>query len=208
MTSIGMAISSLKSHHYDSSTPVTDSRQSKKAGASRPRERYTREEELQHVLDHFNLRGIDTELFDQDYIEGDHYWKEYSLERAVDYKNDKNGTTQQQDAVTVVVPYRVQHFHHQYRNQVQESIRASLDPLSPRSMNPTSIKSSILDTLCEEKSDNGQMAASVHKGFGTQNPLRRDLVGGDGHRDVWIRERNRRRLLQKNALDVEYESLY
>ena len=60
---------------------------------------YKQEEEIQRILDHFNLSGIDTELFDQDYLEGDHYWESASLETAAD---------QEYNAATTVIPSRVQ----------------------------------------------------------------------------------------------------
>ncbi|KAE8446972.1 hypothetical protein EG329_011454 [Mollisiaceae sp. DMI_Dod_QoI] len=148
--------------------------------------RYDREEEIQHVLDHFNLGGIDTELFDKEYLEGDHYWKSPLLKTAVDYEDDENEeTVQEHNAATTVIPDRVQYFRRQYRNRIQQLNRESLDPLSPGSMNPTSIKTHVFDSFFDEKSWKTQNAASVQKGFGTQKLQHRSPIAGGEYERPW-----------------------
>jgi protein SERAC1 len=131
-----------------------------------PPDMYSEEEKFQRILDFFNLGGEDTELYDEEYLDGDHYWKETAKAQDEGWEDD-SGSESPDDRLKVSIPDRIQHFRRQHRNVVQEKIRESWDPMSPGSMNPTSVKS--LDMHFKKQGDGGQAGALTVKkgGFGT-----------------------------------------
>jgi hypothetical protein len=119
---------------------------------------YNKEEEFQRILDYFNLGGVDTEIYNKEYIDGDRYWKEQSKAREED--DDLESESPTEERLQDVIPDRMQHFRRKYRNEVQETIRESWDPMSAGSMNPTSIKS-IDARLSNRKEEEEKLAKST-----------------------------------------------
>jgi protein SERAC1 len=110
---------------------------------------YNKEEEFQRILDYFHLGGIDTEIYDEDHVDGDRYWKESSKQR--DEEDETESESPIEERLQDVIPDRIQHFRRKHRNEVQEKIRESWNPMSAGSMNPTSIKS--IDALLSSRKD-------------------------------------------------------
>lgn len=80
------------------------------------------EESFQRLLDFFSLSGIDTEVYDEEFIEGDQYWKETRNDKRGDRYNDTEDDEFTEDRSELIVPDQVQHFRRIHRNQVQERI--------------------------------------------------------------------------------------
>ena len=127
---------------------------------------YSEEEKFQRILDFFTLGGIDTELYDEEYLDGNHYWKETAKAHDQEWEDDIESESLD-DKRKDSIPDRIQHFRRQHRNIVQEKLKESWDPMSPGSMNPTSVKS--LDLHFTKQADNAQAGPVTVKkgGFGT-----------------------------------------
>jgi hypothetical protein len=127
---------------------------------------YSEEEKFQRILDFFTLGGIDTELYDEEYLDGKHYWKETAKAHNQEWEDDIESESLE-DKRKDSIPDRIQHFRRQHRNIVQEKLKESWDPMSPGSMNPTSVKS--LDLHFTKQADTAQAGPVTVKkgGFGT-----------------------------------------
>lgn len=169
---------------------------------------YSEEEKFQRILDFFNLGGIDTEIYDEEYLDGEHYWKQTAKAQDEDWEDDSG--SESEDRHKVSVPDRIQHFRRQHRNVVQEKIRESWDPMSPGSGNPTSVKS--LDLHFKKEIAESQVGAvTVRKGgFGTgqwqeKKTGEEDAYDYDGRSSTAGRAltRRRRRSLGSRADDLQ-----
>jgi hypothetical protein len=169
---------------------------------------------------------FDTELYDEEYLDGEHYWKETAKAHEEEWE-DESESESPEDKRKASIPDRIQHFRRQHRNLVQEKLKESCDPMSPGSMNPTSIKS--LDLRFTKQVDKAQAGTvTVTKGgFGTvqgNTPVREDvydyagrtLTAGSalnrGRRSSNSRRDDLQELLEgdewKSPLDFEYKIVF
>jgi hypothetical protein len=91
---------------------------------------YSEEEKFQRILDFFTLGGIDTELYDEESLDGEHYWKETAKAHDEEWEDDSESDSLE-DKRKASIPDRIQHFRRQHRNVVQEKLKESWDPMSP-----------------------------------------------------------------------------
>ncbi|KAK1487859.1 ankyrin repeat protein [Colletotrichum cuscutae] len=108
------------------------------AGPSEKRER-----ELQAALQHCNLMGNETDLYDEEYIHGKRYWK------AKDYMDSGDASTSDEDEeldkdlkeLKATIPDRMQYYRQQQSQRVVESIAEGRRATSASMANPTSSRS-------------------------------------------------------------------
>ncbi|KAK1509212.1 ankyrin repeat protein [Colletotrichum costaricense] len=108
------------------------------AGPSEKKER-----ELQAALQHFNLMGNESDLYDEEYIHGKRYWK------AKDYMDSGDASTSDEDEELdkhlkeskATIPDRMQYYRQQQSQRVVESIDEGRRATSASMANPTSSRS-------------------------------------------------------------------
>ncbi|EXF85061.1 hypothetical protein CFIO01_09627 [Colletotrichum fioriniae PJ7] len=108
------------------------------AGPSEKKER-----ELLAALQHFNLMGDEIDLYDEEYIHGERYWK------AKDYMDSGDASTSDEDEEVdqdlkeskATIPDRMQYYRQQQSQRVVESIAEGRRATSASMTNPTSSRS-------------------------------------------------------------------
>lgn len=90
---------------------------------------------LRKVLDHFFPMELDMELFDSEFIAGDHYWKK-NMEGSVSNDSSDDEEDEEEDQGDRI-PDRILFYRRQHHKKLTETYKNLSNPLSPGSENPT-----------------------------------------------------------------------